>query len=376
VAYDLTSVLLFGTCCPIAELGYNPKYIKRRQVNLALIVSKWDKYPIAHFVYNGSMHTSLTVTNLITRLIDLTIEPGTIIWDRGNVSKEHVKMVESSGWKLICAIPKTSNEVCEILESTDIPFDPKTFAHKSKLGHIYAVRTHGRLFGQERSAVVYVNQDRRSSEINTQNEALAEIFEELNALNKRGYNWSEAKLHKEIDAIVGSWRDYIGVRVKRKGKGPRIELWYKTREIASTERSHGKCLLLSTDESLSAKDVVKAYFEKDFIEKVFRMLKSNEEIEPVRHRLESRVRAYMFVCVLAYRLLAVLRSMVRENVREVEAWERTFELLRDLSRVERVEIKFGKEVKACYLNVTKDVGDMLKKIGMKNLLIEERRLAM
>jgi len=49
------------------------------------------------------------------------------------------------------------------------------------------------------------------------------------------------------------------------------------------------------------------YLEKDFIEKVFRVLKSHEEIEPVRHRLEQRVRAYIFVCMLAYRLLAVLQ---------------------------------------------------------------------
>ncbi len=43
-------------------------------------------------------------------------------------------------------------------------------------------------------------------------------------------------------------------------------MWYKSQEIAAAERSHGKYLLFSTDESLSPDEVVKAYFEKDFVE--------------------------------------------------------------------------------------------------------------
>ncbi len=92
MAYDLTSVLFFGVNCPIAELGQNSKKVKRHQVNLALLVSRYDKYPITHFVYNGSRHTSSTVKNLMSWLMETSIEPGTLIWDRGNVSKEYVNI--------------------------------------------------------------------------------------------------------------------------------------------------------------------------------------------------------------------------------------------------------------------------------------------
>lgn len=371
VAYDLTSVLFFGVNCPIAELGQNSKKVKRHQVNLALLVSRYDKYPITHFVYNGSRHTSSTVKNLMSWLMETSIEPGTLIWDRGNVSKEYVNIVESAGWKLICGIPKTSNKVLDILDKTDIPLTPSTFAHKSKMGHIYAVKTKEQLFTKERSLVVYINEDMKTNKININNEALAMIGEELDALSKKGKNWSEAKLHKATDSIVGQFKDYIHVRVKRKDDGTRIEWKYKTREIGKSKRSFGKCILLSTDDSLSAKEVIKSYFEKDYIEKVFRILKTNENIEPVRHRLEHRVRAYMFVCVLAYRLLAGLRSQISNALGEEKAWEKTFELLRDLSRVERVEVGFGKEVKTWYLNTTKKSNDMLKKIGFENLFKEE-----
>lgn len=198
VAYDLTSVLFVGISCSLAELGYNTKHVTRLQVNLALLVSKFDKYPISHFVYNGSRNGLSTIRNLVTQLKDTGIEPGTIIWDRGNVSKEHVNMIESAGWKLICGIPKTLKEVKNVIDSTDVPLNPSTFVHKSRTGHIYAIKIRDQLFGKERSLVVYTNQERRTSKINTQDEVLADIGQQLNALNEEGNDWSEARLHKAI----------------------------------------------------------------------------------------------------------------------------------------------------------------------------------
>ena len=370
VAYDLTSLLFFGVECSLAELGYNAKRVKRRQVNLALLVSKQDKYPISHFVYNGSRNSSSTIRNLIARLKDTSIDPGTIIWDRGNVSKDHVKMIELADWKLICGVPKSSKEVNSIIDNTDVPLNPDTFIHKSRSGHIYAVRTKGQLFGRNRSVIVYANQDQRASKINAQNEVLSEIGKELDALSEKGQKWSEALLHKEINSIVGEWKDCVHTRVKRKGDGPRIEWKYKTRQISASECSMGKYLLLSTDESLSPNEVIKTYFEKDFVEKVFRTLKTFEEIEPVRHRLEQRVRAYIFVCVLAFRLMADLQYRLIKISGTKGAQEQVDDLLRELERVERVQVRLGHQVKTWYLNVTRKNIETLEKMGFHDLLKE------
>ena len=374
IAYDITSILFFGVTCPLALFGDKAKKTQQMQVNLALIVSKYDKYAINHFVYQGNRQSSSTIKNLIARLADMAIDKGTIIWDRGNVSKAHVNSIESAGWKLICGVPKTSNEAKNIIKNTNVPIEPDTFVHKSKSDHLYAVKTKGKLFGKERFVTVYVNQERRSRKINNLNLALAEIGEKLDELSEMGKDWSEAKLHKAIKGIVEDWKVYFDTPVKRKGNGPRINWKLKTREISKRKKTFGKYIIHSTDEVLSAKEVIKAYFEKDFIEKVFRTFKTTEEIEPVRHRKESRVRAYLFVCVLAYRLLAALHLKFEEAVGKEGAWERTYDLIRDLGRVERTEIGFGKEVKTWFLNVTKNIKDNLKKIGMKDLLKEENRL--
>jgi transposase len=374
LAYDLTTVLFFGVSCPLAELGYNPDRIRRRQVNLAVLVSKHDKHPIAHFVYNGSRHSVSTVKNLLARLNSMTIEQGTLIWDRGNVSKSYVKTVEDMEWKLICGIPKTSKEAKEIISMTDVPIGPDTLVRSSRAGHIYAIKTESKLYGRERSVVVYTNRERGVKETDSRNEALAIVGRELDELSEKGKDWSEKRLHSKIKTILNSWSNYIDARVSRKKEGPRIVWNYKKQELKLAERTDGKWLILSTDETRDANDAVNEYLEKDFIEKVFRVLKTQEEVEPVRHRLEHRVRAYLFVCMLAYRLLSVLQWTLKEASGHEASWESADTLLQSLGRVERVEVTFGNETKTWYLNVTKAITDTLKEIGRSELLKGETRL--
>ena len=137
----------------------------------------------------------------------------------------------------------------------------------------------------------------------------------------------------------------------------------------------GKFLLYSTDGELSANDVVRMYLEKDFIEKVFRCIKTDEEIKPVRHRLESRVRAYIFISVLAYRLLAILRWIINSSESSNMALS-TSEFLKKLSRVHKLEVDLGKEIEQFYVNLTTDISKQLVALGMKDLLANRRFLKM
>jgi hypothetical protein len=93
-------------------------------------------------------------------------------------------------------------------------------------------------------------------------------------------------------------------------------------------------------------------------------------MEPVRHRLERRVRAYMFVCVLAYRLLADLQYRLKMISNQEDTWESTDVFLRGLGMVERVQVRLGHQVKIWYLNLTKKNKETLRKMGLQNLLKE------
>lgn len=374
IAYDMTTLLFFGVNCPLAELGYNPDKIRRLQVNLALLVSSRDKYPIMHFVYEGSRHSASTVKNLLARISTSTMEPGTLIWDRGNISLKHIELVEKSGWKLISGVPKTLKKAKEIIAETEIHIGPESLVRSSQAGHIYAEKTVHQIYGKPRSTFVYENRSRGVRDSDARNEALSVIGQDLDDLSLYGKHWPEKKLHAKIESIVGTWSEYFDVTVSRKLDETRIKWSYKRNELREAEKKDGKWLLVSTDDSIGAHKAVNAYLEKDFIEKVFRIIKTQEEVQPVRHRLENRVRAYLFVCMLAYRLLAVLQWRLKQASGREDSWESASELLQDLSRVERVDVRFGNEIKTLYLNLSEKTSKSLKSIGLRDLFKEEIRL--
>ncbi len=70
----------------------------------------------------------------------------------------------------------------------------------------------------------------------------------------------------------------------------------------------------------------------------------------------------------------MLQWKLKEASGHEDSWERADALLHALGRVERVEVTFGNEIRTWYLNVTKEITDTLKEIGMNDLLKEETRL--
>ena len=88
-------------------------------------------------------------------------------------------------------------------------------------------------------------------------------------------------------------------------------------------------LVLVTNTSLSAAEVVKHYKSLADIERGFRVLKSDIEIGPVYHRLPQRIRAHSLICFIALILYRVMRMRLKANHRE----ESPSRLLEQLKRI-------------------------------------------
>jgi Transposase DDE domain len=89
----------------------------------------------------------------------------------------------------------------------------------------------------------------------------------------------------------------------------------KQAQIAEEAALDGIYVLRTTvaAERLDAPDVVRAYKQLKEVERDFRALKGPElEIRPIHHRLEHRVRAHVFLCMLALYLEWHLRHAWRE----------------------------------------------------------------
>lgn len=371
VAYDLTNVLFFGVTCPIAEVGHNPDHQARPQVNVGVVVSRHDRTPLFHFAYRGNRNGGGTVRNLLVQLQSAKVPPGLLIVDRGIMGKRFVEEARGMGWHLLGGLSKASKEVRAILDTTEVPETPTSFVKRSKTGGIHAVKVRARLWDAPREVVIYTNADKAVADRVERNEALSRIGEALTTLAAKGAEWSEAKLHAAITEVVGDWKEFVQVRVKRGGATPRVAWEYRDREVKRAARQDGKYALVCTDERLSAAEVVRSYLGKDFVEKCFRTAKTFVELEPVRHRRERRVRAYLFVCMLALRLQTALRWRLMEGgVEEEKVAEYQERLLEDLGRVERTAVQLGGQARTWYLNVTSRVKEGLKRLKLPELLKE------
>ncbi len=370
LAYDMTAILFQGTKCPLSQLGHNPDHLKRNQVNLAILVSKFDKYPISHSTYSGERVSITTVKNLFACLNELSLEPGTLIWDRGNVSFESIQIVDEFNWKIICGLPKTSKPVQNILLETIIPSTPQYKIKNSECGHIYAKKIRAKVYGKNRSIIVYFNMNAGIRDTEERNNILQAYSIKVDQVLKNKDGMDEKQLLKTLKMTLKTYCRFFIFQFKTTGQQISGEWEYNNEEISHAQLADGKYAILSTDDNLSAKEVITEYFGKDFIEKKFQKMKSGHELMPVRHRLEHRVRSYIFLHMLALRINTVLFQKFKKICPEnTEECMKTF--LKKMSRVERTKVCIGNEVKTTFLNFTPDLKETVKLIGMSHLFHED-----
>lgn len=73
-------------------------------------------------------------------------------------------------------------------------------------------------------------------------------------------------------------------------------------KISHEELLDGKFLVSSSDDSLSAEDIVACYKALWRMERAFRDVKHVLDLRPVYHRLSDRIRAHVLLCWLALRV--------------------------------------------------------------------------
>ena len=373
LAYDMTSMITYGNTCPLAEKGHNAENWRQQQFNLSLLVSKYDKQPLAHMIHPGN-HTSMTtMQHLIPRLPDFSIQNGTIIWDRGNTSKKTVNALENLEWKVICGVPKISDEAKKIILTTEIPDGPDFLVPCKNTGELYACKIQADLYGQIRESVVYVNVTKATKSLVRRNKAIYVISHELNNLKRESHFNTQKDLKFVVSGILNGWKRFFNIEYPENEKVVDFTWSVNETRISEAKSMDGKFLLYSSDSTYTAQEVVRMYLEKDFIEKSFRTIKTDEDLKPIRHRLESRVRAIIFVCTLAYRLLSALRWMINSSEsKDVTLSESTF--LRKLARVDKLEVNLGKEMEIFYVNVTTDLKKQVVALGMTDLFAGRRVL--
>jgi transposase len=137
-----------------------------------------------------------------------------------------------------------------------------------------------------------ISQQKRSEKISSLTEKLDKLFD------PSPLDQLEVKLAKLFEGHNRRYRRFFSF--ERHDKNGEIYGYHPDETALATERNYdGVFLLVTTRDEFPPDKVVQCYKNLQEVELLFDDLKHFVDIHPVRHRLEDRVRAHVFLCLLA-----------------------------------------------------------------------------
>jgi len=281
ILYDVTNTYLYGKHCDLGKYGHDKEGVKGRPlIQVGLAVTKEFGIPVCHKVMDGNIHDAKMFSDFITDLRSFHIRKGTVIYDRGIASGENIRETLKIGWNTLCGLPIRGNLIHVVRRVAQanrfVQLDHRVRLRKNVF---YAVDTPHTIEGVPGTLTVCFN-ERQQRDLR---ESRYDEIEQAQRLLAQG---------KSIKAGMEN------CFTKKKLLDQAV--------LAEAEEFDGFTCLFSTSR-LSKQEMIRCYFDKDLVEKAFRSLKGITRLRPVRHWLYNRVTAHVFICYLAYLLLALLQ---------------------------------------------------------------------
>ena len=307
VLYDLSSSYFEGTSCPLAKLGYNRDGKKGLlQVNYGLLTDARG-CPMAVSVYEGNVADSQTLLPEVKRLREhFGVEQLVMVGDRGMISKQAIAtMQETPGVDWITALKSAS--IRALVEQGQLQLD--LFDQRNLLELSSPDYPGERLVACRNPQLATLRAHKR---------------EELLAATERNLN--PIKVRVEATKLAGA--DKIGLRVGKVVNQYKVAKHFeltigeaafsfqrKHDSIAAEAALDGIYIIRTSVAAaqMDAADCVRNYKALANVERAFRSLKTVDlKIRPIHHRTANRVRAHIFLCMLAYYVDWHLREAWRE----------------------------------------------------------------
>jgi len=286
VIYDVTNTYLYGKKCSFGKPGHDKEGVKGRPlIQIGLGVTKDEGIPVFHKTFDGNIHDSKTLHDLITTFRRYGLKSGVLVYDRGITSGRNLADINSLDWDTVCGVAINQHI--------------KTF-WRPTLRKASSLDIKDRI--QLNDSVFYVT--KKPYSIDGVKGDLYLCFNPRQQLDLRDYRRSEIVTAQQL---------------KNNGKSIKITLekfFNKRGQIITTalhkaEEFDGYSCIFST-RKITKSQIVKLYFDKDIVEKAFRSLKDTIKLRPIRHWLHQRVQAHVFICYLAYLLLSLLKLHLKK----------------------------------------------------------------
>ena len=296
VLYDLSSSYLEGRKCPLGKLGYSRDGVKGKlQVNYGLICSPEGR-PVAVSVFPGSAQDQTTVPQAIAAVRErYAIEHVVFVGDRGMITQAHAQSMIEQGVDFISALK--APQIKALVTAGDLQLS--LFDHVN-LAEIASERFPGeRLIVCRNPAVATERARKRTELLGATERELDKIAASVTGPRGRLRGADAGAIGQRAGKVVNKYK--MAKHFTLTIDDASFSYARKTNQIVAEAAMDGLYVIRTTcaKEQISAPAAVRAYKQLKVNERAFRTMKDSLEIRPIGHHLETRVRAHIFLCMLA-----------------------------------------------------------------------------
>jgi transposase len=299
VLYDVSSSYMEGRCCPLAKRGYSRDGRKGTlQITYGLLCAA-DGCPVAIEVFDGNTADPMTLASQVEKLKQrFRLDHVVLVGDRGMITQARItEDIKAAGLDWITALRAPA--IRTLLETGALQlslFDQRDMAS------ITAPE-----FPGER-LVVCRNPDLAAERARKRADLLAATERDLARIQaavtrKRHPLRGTAEIALAVGAVINKHKmaKHFNLDIAEAA----FSFARKAAEIAAEAATDGVYVVRTSlpAETLDDAAAVRSYKSLARVERAFRCIKTVDlQVRPVRHWLADRVRAHVFLCMLAYHL--------------------------------------------------------------------------
>ena len=299
VLYDVSSSYLEGRCCPLAQFGYN-RDRKRGKLQIVYgLLCAANGCPIAIEVFEGSTADPTTLTSQVAKLKErFGLDHVVLVGDRGMITQARItEDLRNAGVDWITALRAPAIKALRDAGALQMSlFDERDMASVTSPD-----------FPGER-LIVCRNRALATERARKREDLLAATERELARIaaavaRKREPLRGTAAIGLKVGAVLDKHK--MAKHFTLDIADSRFAFARKTEAIAAEAALDGIYVVRTSLPATVLDDAatVRSYKSLSLVERAFRCLKTVDlQIRPIYHWLADRVRAHVFLCMLAYYL--------------------------------------------------------------------------
>ncbi len=297
VLYDLTSSYLEGRRCPLAKRGHSRDGKRGKlQIEFGLLCDR-EGCPVAVEVFDGNTADPMTVGTQIDKLRHrFGVHRVVLVGDRGMLTEARIREdVKPAGLDWISAL--RSSAIRELVESGAVQM---SLFDETDLIEIRSKAYPGERLMVCRNPLLAAERARKREDLLQATEALLEPIAAATTREKRRLAGKD-KIGLRVGKSIGKYKmaKHFELDIADHSFGYRRNASSIAREAALDGLYIVRTSLTAAE--LDAEGTVRAYKRLSTVERAFRSLKTVDlKVRPIFHHAANRVRAHVFLCMLAY----------------------------------------------------------------------------